>query len=181
MSRLPAIEREALEPHEQVIWDRVRMGRSPEMRGPYSVLMHVPELADRVNAVQAYFNGTAGLADEDRELVILAAVREVGAKYAWARHEARAHALNVRDEVIEALRARDGLDPLSARQRVLVEVARDLVRNHDLPPDLYARAAAELGTKQLIEAVTLTGLYGMIALVIKAFDVPPAPDDPPTF
>ena len=37
MSRLPAIDREALAPADQAIWDRVRLGRSPEMRGPYSV------------------------------------------------------------------------------------------------------------------------------------------------
>ncbi|HEY3118558.1 MAG TPA: hypothetical protein VGK54_17585, partial [Chloroflexota bacterium] len=166
---------------DQAIWDRVRMGRSPEMRGPYSVLMHVPELADRINAVQAYFSGPAALPDEDRELVILAAVREVGAQYAWARHEARAHQLKMSDAVIEALRARAGLDPLNSRQRLLVELARGLVRNHEVPAELYARAEAELGTQQLVEAVTLTGLYGMIGLVIKAFDVPPAADDPPTF
>ena len=181
MSRLPAIDREALAPADQAIWDRVRLGRSPEMRGPYSVLMHVPELADRVNAMQAYFSGTAALPDEDRELVILAAVREIGAQYAWARHEARAHQLKVSDAVIDALRARGGLELLSPRQRILVEVVRGLVRDHEVPADLYARAVAELGTQQMVEAVTLTGLYGMIGLVIKAFDVPPAPDDPPTF
>jgi alkylhydroperoxidase family enzyme len=64
---------------------------------------------------------------------------------------------------------------------LLVELARGLVRNHEVPAELYARAEAELGTQQLVEAVTLTGLYGMIGLVIKAFDVPPAADDPPTF
>src|SRR5438132_4469134 len=103
MSRLPAIDREALTPQHQGIWDLVRVGkRSTDMRGPYAVLMHVPELADRVNALQAYFSGTAALSDEDRELVILAAVREIGAQYAWARHEFRAHELKVPDAIIEA-------------------------------------------------------------------------------
>ena len=61
------------------------------------------------------------------------------------------------------------------------EVVRGLVRNHEVPVDLYKQAEAELGTQKLVEAVTLTGLYGMIGLLIKAFDVPPATDDPPTF
>src|SRR5436190_7818550 len=102
MSRLASVDREGLPPEHQAVWDRVRVGkRSSVMAGPYSVLMHVPELADRVNAVQAYFSGTAALADEDRELVILAAVRELEARYAWARHEFRAHELKVPDPVIE--------------------------------------------------------------------------------
>lgn len=181
MSRLPAIDREALGPGDQAIWDKIAAGRSGTVRGPYGALMHVPALAARVAAVQDYFTSQGELGEIDRELLILTAVREIGAKFAWARHEARAHALNVRSEVIEALRARAGLDALTGRECLLVEMARGLVRDHQLPAQLYDRALAELGQTQLVEAVTLVGLYGLIGLVIQGFEVPTAPDDPPTF
>ena len=54
MSRLPVINREALEPDDQAVWDRIAAVRTG-VRGPFGVLMHVPALADRVAALEDYF------------------------------------------------------------------------------------------------------------------------------
>src|SRR5581483_2474019 len=85
--RLPAVTRDALTPDEQAIWDRIDAVR-PGFRGPYGVLIHVPVLAERVAALEDYFRFDAALPAADRELVVLAVVREAGARYAWVRHEA---------------------------------------------------------------------------------------------
>ena len=66
--------------------------------------MHVPTLADRVAALEDYFRFNAALPAVDRELVIMATAREMGARYPWARHEARRE-VGTRTEAIEAVRA----------------------------------------------------------------------------
>ena len=88
MSRLPLINRDALKPDDQAVWDRIATVRTG-VRGPFGVLMHVPTLADRVAALEDYFRFNAALPAVDRELVIMATAREMGARYPWARHEAR--------------------------------------------------------------------------------------------
>jgi len=105
MSRLPAVKREDLTSDHQQIWDRIHAKRSGG-GGPYSMLMHSPAMADHLAATEDYFRDHSLLADADREIIILTAAREVDARYAWSRHEIRAHNVGIRPEVIEALRTK---------------------------------------------------------------------------
>jgi len=179
MSRLSVPERSALSAEAQAIWDRIAATRSGgAMRGPSSVMMNVPELASRVMEVENYFRTDAELPAADRELVILATAREWGARFAWARHEARARDVNVRPEAVETLRKHGALDGLTAREQTLAELTRTMLRTHELPDELYERALDELGPKQLVETVALIGNYCTIGLFIKAFEIP---EDSATF
>src|SRR5919205_3829913 len=103
MSRVSVPERSGLGPEDQAVWDRIAAVRSG-VRGPYGVLMHVPQLADRVRAVEDFFRFDAELPGADRELVILVAAREMDARYAWARHEHRGHEEGTRPEAIDTVR-----------------------------------------------------------------------------
>jgi 4-carboxymuconolactone decarboxylase len=179
-SRLARPEKDTLTPEAQAIWDFIAAPRSTSMGGPYGILMHTPALAKQVAETEDYFRLNAALSAADREVVVLAAVREMGARYAWARHEARGLQVGVRPEAIEILRAQGGPDGLTPRERLLVEVAHTLARTRALPDELYARALAELGQQQLIEVVALVGHYGLVGLVLNAFTVPP-PDGAATF
>jgi 4-carboxymuconolactone decarboxylase len=179
MSRLPVIDREALTPEDQAVWDRIAAVRTG-VRGPFGVLMHVPALAGRVAALEDYFRFDAALPPIDRELVIMATAREMGARYPWARHEARGREVGTRTEAIEAVRANGTLEQLTARERLLVEIVRSLLRTHTLSDPLYTQALAELGGRQLIETVALIGHYSLIGLTVNAFDVAP-PDKSSTF
>ena len=105
MSRLPAVKREDLTSDHQQIWDRIHAKRSGG-GGPYSMLMHSPAMADHLAATEDYFRDHSLLADADREIIILTAAREVDARYAWSRHEIRAHKVGISPDVIEALRAK---------------------------------------------------------------------------
>jgi alkylhydroperoxidase family enzyme len=143
-------------------------------------LIHVPALAGRVANLEDYFRFNAALPAGDRELVILATAREMGARYPWTRHEARGREVGTRTEAIEAVRANGGLQGLAPREQLLVEIVRGLLRTRSLSDELFARGMAELGRQQLIETVVLTGHYSLIGLVVNGFDVAP-PNDSATF
>jgi 4-carboxymuconolactone decarboxylase len=179
MSRLPNINRDALAPQDQAVWDRIAAVRTG-VRGPFGVLMHVPTLADRVAALEDYFRFDAALPAVDRELVIMVTAREMNARYPWARHEARGREVGTRAEAIEAVRMDGTLEQLTTRERLLVEIVRALLRTRTLPDPLYTQALAEFDHRQLIEAVALVGHYSLIGLTVNAFDVAP-PDNSPTF
>src|SRR5713226_2626301 len=80
MSRLGRPEKDTLKPEDQAIWDCIAAPRSTTMGGPYGILMHTPALAKQVAEVEDYFRLNAALSAADRELVVLAAVREMGAR-----------------------------------------------------------------------------------------------------
>jgi 4-carboxymuconolactone decarboxylase len=170
MSRIPAASRDGLSAQDETIWDRIAAVRTG-MGGPYSMLMHVPALAERVAATEDYFRFHSMLADTDREIIILATARELSAHYPWTRHEIRARKAEIPDEVIEAIRAKAPLTGLSPRQSLLVEIVRALLRVHELPGELFDRAQSELGRKQLVEAIALIGHYSTIGFIVNSFDV----------
>jgi alkylhydroperoxidase family enzyme len=179
MSRLPAVKREDLTADHQKIWDRIHAKRSGG-GGPYSMLMHSPAMADHLAATEDYFRDHSLLADADREIIILTAAREVDARYAWSRHEIRAHNVGIRPEVIEALRAKAPLDQFTGRELLLVEFTRTLMHDHTLSDELFARMEIEFGRAKFIEAVGLLGHYMTIGTVIRMFDVKP-PEGSKTF
>jgi 4-carboxymuconolactone decarboxylase len=178
MSRLPPVDRDRLAPEAQTIWDRIAALRGGAMRGPSAVLMNRPELASRFVSLEDYFRTDAELPAADRELVILATTRELEARFAWARHEARAKEVGTESKAIEALRAQADVAGLGRREQVLVDVVRSLLRTHSLSDELYTSALKELGPNQLVEVVALAGTYFIVSLTIDAFRIP---EDSPTF
>jgi 4-carboxymuconolactone decarboxylase len=143
--------------------------------------MHVPQLADRVRALEDYFRFDGVLPAADRELVILVTAREMEARYAWARHEHRAHEEGTSIEAVAAVRANGSLEGLAKRDRLLVEITRALLRTRRLTVTQYAEAVAELGESQLIELVSLAGHYSLIGLTLGAFEVPQLDDLPANY
>ncbi len=163
----------------QKIWDHINAVRTGG-GGPYSMLLHSPAMAQHFAATEDYFRTESLLPDADREMIILTAAREVEARYAWSRHEVRAHKVGVQPEVIEALRAKTSIEKFTGRERLLVEFTRTLMRDHSLPDDLFARMEREFGLAKFIEAVGLLGHYITIGTVIRLFDVQP-PEGTKTF
>ena len=172
MSKLPNATRESMTPVQQKIWDKVHEGKSGG-GGPYSMLMHSPEMAQYFAATEDYFRNNSLLPDADRETIILTAAREVEAHYAWSRHEIRAKQC-LPDEVIEALRGRAPVDKFTGRTALLVEFTRALMRDHYLSDELFSRMEKEFGHAKFIECVGLLGHYITIGTVIRMFDVRPA-------
>jgi 4-carboxymuconolactone decarboxylase len=172
MSKLPNATRESMTAEQQRIWDKVHEGKTGG-GGPYSMLMHSPEMAQHIAATEDYFRNHSKLPDADREVIILTAAREVDARYAWSRHEIRAHKVGLSPQTIEALRARADLDKFSGREKLLVEFTRTLMHKHELPDDLFKRMESEFGDAKFIECVGLLGHYITIGTVIRMFDVQP--------
>ena len=179
MSRIPSAKREELSAEHQQIWDHIHAARSGG-GGPYSMLLHVPTLAGHIAATEDYFRLHSTLSDADREIVILAAARELGAHYPWMRHEIRARQAGVRGEVIETLRAKRSIAGFTPREKLLAEIPLSLMREHRLSDDLFARAERELSRRQLIEAIALVGHYSAIGFIANAFDLK-APEGSQTF
>lgn len=181
MARVPTVTRDQLAPADQAIYDRIAESRG-SVRGPFTVLMHCPALAEHVAALGSQLRTKGVLSGPDRELAILATVHEGQARYAWVAHEAAANREGTRAEAIAVVRDGRPADGLTPREAVIVDTVRALCRERRLTDAQYARAEAELGRAALIELVTLAGYYGMIGLILNTFavDLPAgAPAAPP--
>lgn len=176
--RTPELRREGLTPAGQAAWDRI-VGTRGAVRGPYQVLLQVPELADRVAHLGTYLRFEGLLDGAERELAILTVARELGSRYEWVGHEAIARNAGTRSEAIEVARALGSTEGLTERERLVMDVVRALYRQRRIPDELFAQARDALGPERLVELVGLAGYYGMIGFALIGFEV--EPDGPAPF
>src|SRR3989442_12444531 len=82
--------------------------------GPYTLLLHMPEMAQRLEALRTYIRAEASLPQKLQELVMISVAREMGCAFIWYAHAAAARQAGVREDVVDNNRQRrgpTGLDP----------------------------------------------------------------------
>ncbi len=179
MARIDEVNREKLSPRQQQLHDDFLRSRPRNrLTGPFSVLIHTPDIAEPADKLVNYFRANPKLGRRLIELVILLAVRDATAQYAWSVHEPHALKQGISQDVIDAIRARKQPDFLRDDERLIYELVTELLAKKTLDTEIFDRATASFGLEGVIEAVACVGLYGMIGLVLNVFDIPPQPGKP---
>jgi len=96
------------------------------VRGPFSILLHSPKLAERLLKLVTFNREESVVPGHLRSLAILAAVREKEAAYVWAAQVGQARRAGVPEAVIDLLRAKGDYDaarPLFRRALAIDEKA----------------------------------------------------------
>lgn len=176
MARIDDIERENLSPRQQQLHDDFLRSRPHKtLSGPFSVLIHMPDIAEPADRLVNYYRQDPRLGRRLVELIILVMVREATAKYAWSVHEPNALQAGLTQDTIDAIRARRRPDFKHDDERLVYDLVTELVATKTLSAETFERAKAAFGLEGVIEAVTCAGLYGMIGFVLNAFDIAPLP------
>ena len=176
MTRIEQLEREKLNARQQTLYDEIKRTRPRgKLIGPFSVLLHRPDIAEPANALANCFRVSPKLDKRLIELIVLLVCRDATAQYAWSAHFNLARQAGLSDETIEAIRARRRPEFGRDDERVVYDLVTELLANKKVSPATYGRAEAVLGRDGIIEAVTCAGFYGMIGLVLNTFEVPPQP------
>src|SRR6185503_4254208 len=99
MARIPLVTREQIAEKDQPAYDAFMAGRSGRPNvGPYSLLLHMPEMAQRLEALRTYLRDEASLPSKLQELVMLTVAREMDCAFIWYAHAAAARQAGVRDD-----------------------------------------------------------------------------------
>src|SRR5438552_82688 len=104
------------------------------VRGPFSMLLHSPKLAERVLPLVTFFRDESVVDAKLRSIAILSAVREREAAYVWAAQVGAARRNGLREEVIDLLRAKGDPAKLPAEERDIVTYVRQLMRTNRVDP-----------------------------------------------
>ena len=173
MPRIPAISGpDELAPEHRAVWDAIQGSRG-QVRGPFAMLLHSPELADRVAHLGAYVRFEGVLDARTKEVVVLATARELSCAFEWGAHSGElARAAGVTDEIIAAIRERRNT-ALSAEDRQLVDYAQALVRDHAVDEAVVKAMETRFGRKGIVELTAQVGYYVLLGTVLNAFAVEP--------
>src|SRR5687767_3956875 len=121
------------------------------VRGPFSMLLHSPKLAERVLPLVTFFRDDSVVDAKLRSVAILTAVREREAAYVWAAQVAAARRNGVPDEVIDLLRAKGDAGTLAADERDIVIYVRQLMRTNRVEQAVFDALAKRHGAQWLVE------------------------------
>jgi 4-carboxymuconolactone decarboxylase len=172
MARIPLVTRDAVAPNEQAAYDAFSANRGSEPKvGPYSIIAHMPEMAQRLEALRTYLRKEASLSQKLQELVMLTVAREMNCGFIWYAHAAAARQAGVRNDVVDNIRERRALTNLAPDEEIAVAAARELLRNRKVDKATFDAATAQFGQRGVMTLTNLIACYAVLAYNMNAYEL----------
>jgi 4-carboxymuconolactone decarboxylase len=141
------------------------------VRGPFSMLLHSPALAERMLGLVKFFRDESVVEGRLRSLAILTAVREREAAYVWSAQVGAARRNGVREEAIDLIRAKGDPAALPAEEREVVTYTRQLMRTNRAEQAAFDALQKRHGTRWLVELTAAANYFALLCGVVNAFEV----------
>ncbi len=173
MSRLPEIAtKDQLSEDAHAVFDAIAESRG-RVRGPFSILLHSPELAGRAAHLGAFVRFESSVPPEVRELAVLLGAHLWRCEYEWSAHLPQAQRVGVRPEAIAAIERDADLEAFTADEALVVRYGRALLTTNRVDPETFEALRARYGDRVLVELTATLGYYSMLAIVLNAAEVAP--------
>ena len=171
--RLPLPKREDLDEAGKRTFDR---GNTPGaniagLQGPAGVQLYSPKTTAHLSALTNYLRFEAGFTPQIREIAILTTAREMDSQFEWVAHEPEALKEGVPQIVIDVIKYRRSTEGLGETEALVIELGRQLWRDHKVKSETFAKLKAHYGPHKLIDLVLLMGNYANTAALLSAVDM----------
>lgn len=178
MSRVQLVDPAAMSAEQRSVYDSIASGPRGGVRGPFLALLHVPELADRIQHLGELLRYGTGFDRRLSELAIIVTARCLRCQYEWFAHARLAMEAGLPGDIIEAIRV-DLPPPFTdERDRLVYRFVRELVGSHRVTDETYAAVTQTFGTRGAVELAGIAGYYSMIAATLNAHAINPPGEQP---
>jgi 4-carboxymuconolactone decarboxylase len=141
------------------------------LQGPSGIQLYSPNTAEHTRALNRYLRFEAGFTPRVREIAILTTAREMDSQFEWVAHEPEALKEGIEPAVIDAIKHRKSVAGLDETDATVIELGRQIFRDHKVKPETFAKAKALFGPTKLVELVMLMGNYAGTAALLTAVDM----------
>lgn len=170
LTRLPQLTRDDLDEDGKQVYDEI-VGDGPTPRtGPVAMSLWSPGIAGPISDLNGFLRYNGDLSPRHTEVAIIVATWEIQQQYEYSAHEPAALRFGAPQEVIDTIKYDREPEGLSREETLIIQVGRQIMREHKLDSDLYAEAVEVFGRKGLVEMVTVMGDYVMVGMVLTAID-----------
>lgn len=146
------------------------------VRGPFSMLLHSPKLAERVLPLVTFFRDESVVEPALRSVAILTAVREREAAYVWAAQVGAARRNGLAEPVIDLIRAKGDPGTLPADERDIVTYTRQLMRANRVDQAVFDALKNRHSVQWLVELTAAANYFALLSGIVNAFEVAAPPD-----
>jgi 4-carboxymuconolactone decarboxylase len=173
--RMPPIPADKLTPAQKKTVDEYKKARGGEPGGPWAVLTRSPELMARTLMLSDYLRFNSTLPPRLSEFVILMTARQWGQNYEWNAHQPLAVKGGLKPEVATAIAEGRRPAAMAEDEAILYDVIQELLHNRTISDATYGRAVAKFGEQAVVDAVSISGYYTMVAMLLNTARTPLAP------
>ena len=172
MARIPPVTRDAVSQAEQGAYDTFSANRGSEPKiGPYSIIAHMPEMAQRLEALRTYIRKETSLSQKLQELVMLTVAREMTCGFIWYAHAAAARQVGVRNDVVDNIREKRTPTNLAPDEQIAVSFARELLQKHKVDRATFDAATAQFGQRGVMTLTNLIACYAVLAYNMNTYEL----------
>ena len=178
MARIPLVTRDDVPEKEKSAYDEFMKSRGNRPNvGPYSLLLHMPEMAQRLEALRTYIRGEASLPQKLQELVMITVAREMDCAFIWYAHAAASRQAGVRDDIVDHIRERKALPNLDPDELTVVHFTRELLQNRWVSQPTFDAAVTRFGQRGMMTLTNLIACYALLAYNMNTYELE-APEHP---
>jgi 4-carboxymuconolactone decarboxylase len=178
MARIPLVSREAIAEAEKNAYDAFldSRGGRPNV-GPYSLIAHMPEMAQRLEALRTYIRAEESLPQTLQELVMISVAREMDCSFIWYAHAAAARQAGVGGDTVDRIRDQQALTNLSPEEQTVVNFTRQLLQNRKVSQATFDTATAQFGQRGTMTLTNLIACYAVLSYNMNTYELE-APEHP---
>ena len=141
------------------------------IRGPFSMFLHSPMLAERLLPLVAFFHTDSIVEPRLRSLAILAAAREHRAAYVWAAQVALARRNGVPEELIDLIRAKGDSGKLPSDERDVIDFTRQLMRTRHVEQATFDALKSRHDAQWLVELTAAATYFAFVSGFANALEI----------
>ena len=172
MARIPLVTRDQIVEKEKSAFDAFMLSRANRPNiGPYTLLLHMPEMAQRLEALRIYLRDEASLLPKLQELVMISVAREMSCAFIWHAHAAAARQAGVRDDIVDNIREKRALANLDPEEQIVVDFTRELLQNRKVSRPTFDAATARFGQRGTMTLTNLIACYAVLAYNMNTYDL----------
>ncbi len=172
MARIPLATRDQIAEKELPAYDAFMASRTNRPNvGPYSLLLHMPEMAQRLEALRTYIRAEASLSQKLQELVMISVAREMSCNFIWYAHAAPARQAGVRDDIVDNIRERRAPANLEPEEQIVVDFTRELLQHRKVSRPTFDAATARFGQRGTMTLTNPIASYAALAYNMNTYDL----------
>jgi 4-carboxymuconolactone decarboxylase len=145
MARIPPVTRDRVQEDLRNIFDEVSSGPGGVGTGPMSVLKYSPEMSRRAVPLFNYVRNESVLPQKVRELAMLTTARAKDCPYIWNAHAALGRQAGLSDAVVDSLRDRTPLPPMSVEESVVINLGMEFFQTNRVSQETFDVALEQFG------------------------------------
>jgi 4-carboxymuconolactone decarboxylase len=172
MARIPLVTRDQIAEREKPAYDAFMLSRAGRPNiGPYSLLLHMPEMAQRLEALRTYLRDETSLSQKLQELVMISVASEMGCAFIWYAHAAAARQAGVRGDIVDTTRDKRPLANLDPDEQAVVDFTRELLQNRKVSRPTFDAATARFGQRGVMTLTNLIACYAVLAYNMNTYEL----------